>query len=87
MLTLQKIGKEIFWDSVKFTWDSSFVDALGPGHTIEIKPKSNTGLILLKVRYHGYDKYFKHRINLRYPCHVQVMYGPVHEILTLDAYA
>ena len=38
----KKIGWETFWDSVKFTWDSTFVDALGPRDPIEIKPKSNT---------------------------------------------
>ena len=38
----KKIGWETLWDSVKFTWDSSFVDALGPRDAIEIKPKSNT---------------------------------------------
>ena len=38
----KKIGWETFWDSVKFTWDSTFVDALGPRDAIEIKPKSNT---------------------------------------------
>ena len=27
---------------MKFTWDSTFVDALGPREAIEIKPKSNT---------------------------------------------
>ena len=37
-----KLGWETFWDSVKFTWDSTFVDALGPRDAIEIKPKSNT---------------------------------------------
>ena len=35
-------GWETFWDSVKFTQDSTFVDALGPRDAIEIKPKSNT---------------------------------------------
>ena len=40
----KKIGWETFWDSVKFTWDSTFVDALGPRDAIEIKPKSNTGI-------------------------------------------
>ena len=39
----KKLGWETFWDSVKFTWDSTFVDALGPRDAIEIKPKSNTG--------------------------------------------
>ena len=40
------IAKKLsFRDSVKFTWDSTFVDALGPRDAIEIKPKSNTGLI------------------------------------------
>ena len=38
----KKIGWETFWDSVKFAWDSTFVDALGPRDAIEIKPKSNT---------------------------------------------
>ena len=38
-------GWETFWDSVKFTWDSTFVDALGPRDAIEIKPKSNTDQI------------------------------------------
>ena len=38
----KKIGWETFWNSVKFTWDSTFVDALGPRDPIEIKPKSNT---------------------------------------------
>ena len=33
---------ETFWDSVKFTWDSTSVDALGSRDAIEIKPKSNT---------------------------------------------
>ena len=36
------IGWETFWDTVKFTWDSIFVDALGPREAIEIKLKSNT---------------------------------------------
>ena len=36
------MGWETFGDSVKFTWDSTFVDAQGPRDTIEIKPKSNT---------------------------------------------
>ena len=41
----KKLGWETFWDpdSVKFTWDSTFVDALGPRDAIKIKPKSNTG--------------------------------------------
>ena len=38
----KQLGWEFFWDSVKFTWDSTFVDALGPRDSIEIKPKSNT---------------------------------------------
>ena len=38
----KKLGWETLWDSVKFTWNSSFVDALGPRDAIEIKPKSNT---------------------------------------------
>ena len=38
----KKLGWETFWDSVKFTWDSFFVDALGPRDAIEIKPKSIT---------------------------------------------
>ena len=38
----KKLGWETFWDSVKFTWDSTFVDALGPRNAIEIKPKSIT---------------------------------------------
>ena len=38
----KKIGWDTFWDSVKFIWDSTFVDALGPRDAIEIKPKSNT---------------------------------------------
>ena len=38
----KKKGWETFLDSVKFTWDSTFVDALGPRDAIEIKPKSNT---------------------------------------------
>ena len=44
MLTLQKVSvwKLNFQDSVKFTQDSTFVDALGPKDAIEIKPKSNT---------------------------------------------
>ena len=37
----KQIGLETFWDSVKFTWDSTFIDALGPRDAIEIKPKSN----------------------------------------------
>ena len=41
----KKIGWETFWDSVKFTWDSTFVDGLGPWDAIEIKPKSNTVLL------------------------------------------
>ena len=41
----KKLGWETFWDSVKFTWDSTFVDALGPRDAIEIKPKSNTVLV------------------------------------------
>ena len=40
----KKIGWETFWDSVKFTWNSTFVDGLGPRDAIEIKPKSNTAL-------------------------------------------
>ena len=43
----KKIGWEIFWNSVKFTWDSTFVDALGPRDPIEIKPKSNTASTVL----------------------------------------
>ena len=39
---VKKIGWETFSDSVKFTWDSTFFDALGPRDAIEIKPKSNT---------------------------------------------
>ena len=38
---------ETFWDSVKFTWDSTFVDALGPRDAIEINHKSNTGYFYL----------------------------------------
>ena len=37
-----KTGWESFWHSVKFTWDSTFVDALDPKDAIETKPKSNT---------------------------------------------
>ena len=44
----KKLGWETFWDSVKFTWDSTFVDALGPRDAIEIKPKSNTGIVCLE---------------------------------------
>ena len=44
MFNIAKKGWETFWDSVKFTWDSSFVDALGPRDAIEIKPKSNTDI-------------------------------------------
>ena len=40
----KQLGWETFWDSVKFTWDSTFVDALGPRDPIEIKPKSNTAV-------------------------------------------
>ena len=40
----KKLGWETYWDSVKFTWDSTFVDALGPRDPIEIKPKSNTAV-------------------------------------------
>ena len=36
------MGWETFWDSVKFKWDSTFANALGPRDAIEIKPKSNT---------------------------------------------
>ena len=43
----KKIGRETFCDSVIFTWDSTFVDALGPRGAIEIKPKSNTVLIAI----------------------------------------
>ena len=43
MILQKKLGWETFWDSVKFTWDSTFVDALDPRDAIEIKPKSNTG--------------------------------------------
>ena len=39
----KKKGWETLWDSVKFTWDSTFVDALGPRDRIDIKPKFNTG--------------------------------------------
>ena len=39
----KKKSWETLWDSVKFTWDSTFVDALGPRDRIDIKPKSNTG--------------------------------------------
>ena len=42
----KKLGWETFWDSVKFTWDSTFVDALGPRDPIEIKPKSNTDIFM-----------------------------------------
>ena len=46
MFTLQNKKKYHFGNflglSKKFTWDSSFVDALGPRDAIEIKPKSNT---------------------------------------------
>ena len=45
----KKLGAETFWDSVKFTWDSTFVDALGPRDPIEIKPKSNTVLNFINV--------------------------------------
>ena len=44
----KKIGWETFWDSVKFTWDSTFVVALVPRDAIEIKPKSNTALYIYK---------------------------------------
>ena len=46
----KKLGWETFWDSVKFTWDSTFVDALGPSDPIEIKPKSNTGHLCMQER-------------------------------------
>ena len=46
----KKIGWETFWDSVKFTWDSTFVDALGPRDAIEIKPKSNTAYACYKAK-------------------------------------
>ena len=42
----KKLGWETFWYSVKFTWDSTFVDALGPRDVIEIKPKSNTAVMM-----------------------------------------
>ena len=42
----KKLGWETFLDSVKFTWDSTFVDALGPRDPIEIKPKSNTEVVV-----------------------------------------
>ena len=48
----KKIGWETFLDAVKFTWDSTFFDALGPRDAIEIKPKSNTA----KDRYPLYPK-------------------------------
>ena len=35
------MGLETLRDSVKFTRDSTFVDALGPRDAIEMKPKSN----------------------------------------------
>ena len=59
----KKLGWETFWDSVKFTWDSTFVDALGPRDAIEIKPKSNTAChtgrvlweeLLIHSRFHWY---------------------------------
>ena len=46
---MQKLGNKTFWDSVKFSWDSHFVDALGPRDAIEIKPKSNTVYLYLTV--------------------------------------
>ena len=48
---------ETFWDSVKFTWDSTFVNALGPRDPIEIKPNSNTVVAV-------YSKYPKVRLSL-----------------------
>ena len=38
----KRIGWETLRDTVNFTWDSTFVDAMGPRDAIEIKPKSNT---------------------------------------------
>ena len=40
-----QFGNKTFRDSPKFTWDSSFVEGLGPRDAIEIKPKSNTALV------------------------------------------
>ena len=47
----KKKGWETFWDSVKFTRYSTFVDALGPRDAIEIKPKSNTAIYDYLARY------------------------------------
>ena len=38
------LGNLTFQDSVAFTWDSTFVDNLGPWDAIEIKPKTSTGV-------------------------------------------
>ena len=38
----KNIGWETFRESLNVSWDSTFVDALGPRDAIEIKPKSNT---------------------------------------------
>ena len=46
MFIAKKLGWGTFWDSVKFTWVSTFVDALDPRDPIEIKPKSNTVYLL-----------------------------------------
>ena len=46
----KQLGWETFWNSVKFTWDSTFVDALGPRDPIEIKPKSNTDYTLISTK-------------------------------------
>ena len=48
----KKLGWETFLDSVKFTWDSTFVDALGPRDPIEIKPKSKTAGPLMYPIFH-----------------------------------
>ena len=34
---------------MKFTWDSTFVDAYGPRDAIEIKPISNTANLFLNL--------------------------------------
>ena len=49
----KKIGWETFWDSVKVTWDPTFVDALGPRDAIEIKPKSNTDVALNRILFYS----------------------------------
>ena len=41
------VSWEIFEDSVKLAWNSTFVDDLGPRDLVKIKPKSNTVIAIV----------------------------------------